>query len=71
MVENISVFQEKQPNALAKIPQMTPRDRECCICSYNKCIKRAQTIDNQASKICGVHNEVGNYIDTIIEEVNI
>lgn len=68
MVENISMFQDKHPNSLAKIPKITPWNKESYICSYKKCIKRAQDLKHPSLKICGVFNEVGNYIDTIIEE---
>ena len=71
MVENIYVIWEGHLDALTKIHEMSPQDKDCCIHSYNKFIKKSQGFGNQDSKVSGVCTKVGNYIDTIIEELKV
>ena len=71
MIDNITTIQEVHKDALSQIPKMNPRDKEYNTRSYSQCIKGAQALEHKSSKLCSVCNEVGNYIKTLIEELQI
>jgi hypothetical protein len=71
MVDNIATLQDFHKYALSQIPKMTMRDKEYYLRPYNYSIKRDQALEYIASKLCSVGNEVGKYINTLIEELQI